>query len=233
MTDIQKIIGELCRLTSDNCSSRGARIAEETQAAMEQMLLWIAYLKPLDASSPANCLLEGTLSAAKEVVACLALGLVRPAVNSMRLQIDLMLGWLYFRDHPVEWSRVQGKGDGYKLKTELLKYLQDHIDGYSRRIGILDAQMRRSEKDVYRLLSAHVHGQSELTMPVLADLSEIVAPPKLQDEAIRLQGECCEYICDLLWAVYADRWMALPKPLQDNLRTRFKTDAQRAEFFAP
>ncbi|WP_307551897.1 hypothetical protein [Xanthomonas sacchari] len=223
---------ELARLTSENCIARGLQIGEQTQAASHSLLLWIGYLRGIDNKNSANCLLDGALSATKEVLACLALGLVRPAVNSMRLQIDLVMGWLFFRDHPVEWARVQLKGDGYKLKSELLKYLVEHVDGFSRRLGILDAQMTRSERDVYRLLSAHVHGQSENTMPTVLRLTDIVGADKLQDEAIKLQAECCEYIGDMLWAVFADKWMSIPNPLQTLLASRFKTTAQRAEFFS-
>ena len=43
---------------------------------------------------------------------------------SIRLQIDLALAWVYFKDHHVEWGGVQATGDGFKTKKELLDYLR-------------------------------------------------------------------------------------------------------------
>ncbi len=142
------------------------------------------------------------------------------------------MAWLYFKDHPVEWQRLQDSGDGFKLKTELLRYLGETIVKYATRYSLLRDCKTRSLDDPYRLLSSHIHGQSELVLPEIEQLRDIVGAPQAQDEAILLQHECAEFINDVFWSVYADRWASLPNELMTALNRRFKSPAQRATFFA-
>ena len=44
----------------------------------------------------------------------------------MRAQVDILLAWLYFRDHPVEWKHVELTGEKYHLVSEVLKYLRTY-----------------------------------------------------------------------------------------------------------
>lgn len=224
-------VRELARQVHDNCISRGDTVLSQAESASEHLLLWLGYLKEIEKDNSANCLLEGAASAIREAAACIALGLVRPALNSLRLQIDLFLAWLYFKDHKIEWERVQSKGDGFKLKHEIVKYLTDNFDAFPRRYGVLEAIRKRREKEPYRLLSAHVHGQSEPALPKIESPADVVASISLQDEAIALQKECSEYIGDILYSLYSDNWHALPSNLHPALIARFKTKPQQAEFF--
>jgi len=144
----------------------------------------------------------------------------------------MCLSWLYFKDHPVEWGRVQDTGDGFKLKTELLRYLGDTVGKYATRFGLLRDCKTRTLDDPYRLLSSHIHGQSELALPEVEQPKDIVATPQAQDEAIELQRECAEFINDIFWSVFADRWASIPVELKKELDGRFKSPGQRASFFA-
>lgn len=225
-------LAQLVKLVSDNCSANGVALVSKAETASRLEMLWLQHLSGTQLTGTADCLLDGTISAIREAVACVALGLVRPALNSLRLQIDLTLGWLYFKDHPVEWARVQTTGDGFKLKTDLLKYLGESYERYSARFGILRDCKTRTQEDPYRLLSAHVHGQSQYVLPQVQLPSDIVASSQAQDEALQLQQECAEFINDILWSVYADRWSSLPGDLLSALDSRFKTPAQRVTFFA-
>lgn len=223
---------ELSNLAQQNCDTRGVNIAETGEVACRQVLLWLQYLRVSQATGTADCLLDGISSAAREGIACVTLGLVRPAINSLRLQIDLSLAWLYFKDHPVEWTRVQDTGDGFKLKTELLKYIGESFPKYSTRFGILRDCKTRTLEDPYRLLSAHIHGQSEFALPQVKQPKDIVASTKAQDETIKLQLECSEYINDVFWCVFANRWASISEELKTSLQGRFKSPEQRASFFA-
>ena len=231
-SSLEQELSELSKLTATNCDGRGVDIVAVGETASKLVMLWLEYLRTSHATGTADCLIDGTASAVREVVACVALGLVRPALNSLRLQIDLSLAWLYFKDHPVEWRRVQETGNGFKLKTELLKYLGDSITRYSTRFGLLRDGKTRTLDDPYRLLSAHIHGQSESVIPQMQRPKDIVATPKAQDEALKLQCECSEYINDIFWSVFADRWASIPEELRTTLESRFKTPDQRACFFA-
>lgn len=230
--DIKGNLAELSHLSSVNCDARGVAIVKAAEKAAHQLMLWLDYLQTSQATGVADCFLSGTKSAVNEGISCLALGLVRPALHSIRLEIDLSLGWLYFKDHPVEWAKVQGTGEGFKLKTDLLRYLSEHFVGYSTRFGLLRDCKLRTLDDPYRLLSAHVHGQSELAIPQVNAPKDIVGTAKAQDEVIVLLGECTEFICDNFWSVYYDRWASLPNDLRTELNARFKSPEQRATFFA-
>ncbi|WP_310452750.1 hypothetical protein [Sulfuritalea sp.] len=231
MSSLQEELTELSTLATANCDSRGVAIVAAGEDACKQLLLWLQYLRTSQTTGTADCLLDATISAAQEGIACVALGLVRPALNSLRLQIDLSLAWLYFKDHPIEWRRVQDTGEGFKLKTELLKYIGEMIIRYPARFGLLRTIKTRSQEDPYRLLSAHIHGQSESALPQVQKPKDIVATPKVQDEAIALQRECSEYINDIFWSVFTDRWASVPMELRTTLENRFKTPDQRVCFF--
>lgn len=223
---------ELSKLTAANCDGRGADIIVVGESASKLLMLWLQYLRMYHVTGTADCLIDGTASAVREAIACLALGIVRPAINSLRLQIDLSLAWLYFKDHPVEWRRVQETGDGFKLKTELLKYLNESVVRYGSRFGLLRDCKTRTLDDPYRLLSAHIHGQSELVLPHVQMPQDIVATPQTQDEALKLQRECSEYINDVFWSVYADLWAGVPAELKATVEVRFKSPDQRVDFFS-
>ena len=143
----------------------------------------------------------------------------------------MSLAWLYFKDHPVEWQRVQDTGDGFKLKSDILKYLSETVEKYKTRFGLLRDCTTRTVEDPFRLLSAHMHGQSELILPEVQELKDIVATTQTQDDAVKLQAECGEFINDVFWSVFADRWASVPTDLRTRLDARFKSPAQRATFF--
>ena len=170
--DVEVALKELAASTSDNCLKLGSAHVAGMQVAAQPFLLWLDYLEKSHLTGHANVLVAGARSAINEGAACLSLGLVRPAIMSIRLQIDLALAWVYFKDHHVEWGRVQATGDGFKTKKELLDYFKDHA-GFGIRFGLLKECATRVELEPYRLLSAHIHAQSEYVVP------NVATPPTL------------------------------------------------------
>jgi hypothetical protein len=223
---------ELSQLASENCANRGSTIIAEGDQACKLLILWLQYLRANHTTGIADCLLDATASAAREAIACLALGLVRPALASLRAQIDMSLAWLYFKDHPVEWQRVQDTGDGFQLKRDVLRYLGETIEKYKARFGLLSDCKNRKLDDPFRLLSAHMHGQSEMILPAVEELKDIVATVAAQSDVLRLQAECSEFINDVFWSVFAGQWASVPVELKKILDARFKSSAQRAAFYA-
>lgn len=215
----------------ENAKVRGEKLCEAMERAARSQLLWLHYLLEHRDTGTARCLIEGMESAIREAVACLILGLARPALNSLRMQIDLAISWLYFKDHPIEWELIQHTGENFKLKKELLQYLKDWHPKFGGRIGILQQIKRRKLVDPYRLLSAHMHGQNELSIPDIKAPTDALAKPGILAEVPLIQAECCEYLSDILWAVFGDHWRALPTELMSDLNERFVTKAQRADFF--
>lgn len=193
-------------------------------------LSWLPYLNNAK-TRVADELLDGAVSSLREAAACAALGLVRPALLAMRTEIDLILGWLYFKDHSVEWEYVNLTGDGFKLKKEILDYLAKYYTGFGSRNGTLKEIMTRKEQDPYRLLSAHVHSQNIKTLPLIDTLKEVVGSKNTANELIELSHEVDEYISDILFSVFMAGWAQFPRNLLDSLEPRFKTRTQKQVFF--
>ncbi|WP_216918267.1 hypothetical protein [Synechococcus sp. CCAP 1479/10] len=209
----------------------GAEISLAVEQNSSLLVHWLTYLSSYHKTGVGDVLLDAVASAIREAAGALSLGLVRPALFSMRSQIDLLLGWLYFKDHRVEWLHVNQTGDGFRLKKELLNYLDLHIPGFGARIGTLREIKTRNEVDPYRLLSAHIHAQSVPVLPVVTDLVDLVRPKSACLECAEVSFEVAEFLNDLLLAVYAANWASLPVPVQSALLSRFKSAEQQRAFF--
>ncbi|MCB0360285.1 MAG: hypothetical protein KDD44_11640, partial [Bdellovibrionales bacterium] len=171
-----KQTSDLSAATHSFSTSSGAAISSSVESNSALLVHWLAYLSNYHKTGVADGLLDAVASSIRETAGTLSLGLVRPSLFSLRGQIDLLLGWLYFKDHSVEWLHVNQTGDGFKLKKELLQYLEQHTLRFAARFGILRAIKSRKEVDPYRLLSAHIHAQSVPLLPVVQDLSDLVRP---------------------------------------------------------
>lgn len=212
-------------------SANGVRVVSEVDSQSRLFLEWVPYLNK-SKSGIADDLLDGAVSSLREVAACSGLGLVRPALLAMRTQIDLILSWLYFKDHRVEWESVNATGDGFKLKKEILEYLGRYYPSFGRRFGILKGIITRGEIDPYRLLSAHIHSQSSNTLPLVDDLKDVVGDVAVVNELPILAREVDEYLSDILFSAFGDGWTQIPTTLTDSLKSRFKTKEQRKEFYS-
>jgi hypothetical protein len=60
------------------------------------------------------------------------LGFGRPALFSMRAQFELVLAWIYFNDHPVEWRQFETQGEDFPLRAALIKYINGSDCGSSK-----------------------------------------------------------------------------------------------------
>lgn len=194
------------------------------------LLQWLAHLKGSEDTGVATQLLFAVRSAIIETASSIALGLARTSTFSLRAQIDLALSWLYFKDHRIEWERVQDTGDGYKLKSEVVRYLEDHYARYKIRFGLLKQCAKRHELEPYRLLSAHVHGQSAQVTPKLEHLDDAVVPAAI-DACIEMQAAVAEYMGDVFLSCFGSKWASLPDDVLKSAQARL-TAAQQKDVFS-
>lgn len=214
-----------------SCSSfSGNNIVSKIESNSLLLLEWMPYLI-LQKTGTADELLDGALSSLREVAACAGLGLVRPALLAMRTEIDLMLSWLYFKDHPIEWDFVNVTGDGFKLKKEILEYFSKYYNHFGNRFGILKEIITRTEVDPYRLLSAHIHSQSIATLPHIYELKDIVGSQDVLNEIPSLALNVDEYISDILFSTFDKSWTQIPAVPLASLKGRFKTKPQENNFY--
>lgn len=199
--------------------------------SFQELTCWINYLDRNFKTGVADELLKAIASCMRECAAYISLGLVKPIIFNCRTIIDLSLAWIYFKDHKIEWKYLNENGDGYKLKKELLEYIQKINPSYNRRIGILNSIACRTVNDIYRLLSAHIHAQSTHVLPEIRRLDDIVSNNVVCEEVIRLAYETSEYVTDIFMAIYTSEWHSLPEDIKPPMLARFKSEKHKEEFF--
>jgi hypothetical protein len=225
-------VAELILNSTKFATDNGSKLSSDLEREASLLIRWISYLSNYKKTDVANELLDGAMCAIRETAACLSLGLTRPALFSLRAQIDLVLTWLYFKDHSVEWRYINLTGDGFKLKNEILKYLSDFYPSFSSRFGILKETKTRKEEDPYRLLSAHIHAQSTVVVPRVINLSDAVSNIGTAQECTQLQFEVSEYLSDIISCVFLEDYLKLDKEIVDFLLSRMKTQKQKTTLFA-
>ena len=208
------------RAVAAHIQEEGTEILARHESAARLVVGWLGYLREAQSQATAAELLDGFHAALIEAAGCLAMGLVRPAVFAMRAQVDMLLAWLYFRDHRVEWEHVELTGERYQLASDVLKYLRTYDTRFQARLRLLRGHRTRGEEDPYRLLSAHVHGQNSATIPPLVRIPELVQPMARCLECVTLQGEISEYLSDVLAAHFAAQWQDLPKSVTESIAGR-------------
>lgn len=214
-------------------TNHGASVVKKFEAESALFVQWLNYLGTSQRTNVADSLLVAAASSVREAAACLSLGLVRPALFSLRTQIDLVLGWLYFKDHPVEWKTVNDLGSSFKLKREILEYLGEHYAGFTTRAVALKEVSTRNADDPYRLLSAHIHAQSTPSLPTAMNLIDVVHAEALCNECTALAREVAEYLNDLLVAVFGSKWNALPSDVKKSVDQRLDgKKASKEKFYA-
>jgi hypothetical protein len=223
---------DLRTAAGDFSTLHGETITIQVEEKSALLVHWLGYLSAFHRTGVADNLLDAAISSVREVAGLLSLGLARPALFSLRGQIDVLLAWLYFKDHGVEWSHVNETAEGFKLKKELLQYLDQHVPKFGARIALLREIKTRIEPDPYRLLSAHIHAQSTFVVPVVAELRDLVRPSSVCFECTQACFEVAEYMNDIFLSIHLSGWASLPAPVRNALNSRFKSSEQRRVFFA-
>lgn len=224
-------VQELSSKISEFSSADGEFMTRKLEEKMVLLVLWLSFINSNYKTNNADELLEAASACIRECAAFLSLGMVRPAFFGFRIILDLCLAWLYFKYHSVEWERVNSTGDGFKMKKDVMDYLSNHVDGFSGRNGVLQQTKKRKVEDVYRLLSAHIHGQSTPVLPSIDRLSDVVKSRAVCFETLDLAYATSEYMSDVFISVFAKSWHALPDLIKQHVDERFVTVAQRAKFF--
>jgi hypothetical protein len=215
---------QLNMLVSDTLIAEGEARITKCQSACLLPLKWLAYLHGSERTGCCDEMLNSLQSCLVEAAGAISAGFVRYAILSMRTQIDLTVAWLFYKDHPVEWSAVVATGDGFVLKRDVFEHLSTYKEQFSTRMNLLEKHKHRTTPDPYRLLSAHIHGQSTLVIPKFKRLKDLVYSEARCEEAIRLQREVSEYISDIFVAYFGDKWASLPGEAIKDARTRIPSD---------
>lgn len=209
----------------------GDHYLEAISRETELLRRWLEYLSKYEKTECADVLLDGVSTAVIEVAASLTAGFARVALASMRAQIDLVLSWLYFKDHPVEWARLESSGDGFMQKSELIRYLSERcVPSFGAKWNVLNQTRTRAIEDPFSLLSAHLHKQAGSTIVSIQDCAEVVCDGATCEDVIVLQASTTEYVSDVLLVCYAHTWAALPTEIVLAARARLSASQEAVLF---
>lgn len=214
----------------NSANSHGIGLGQAVLDAARETLLWIHYFRTNHSLLCAEELIDGAHASVLEAVTYTSLGFARAAISSIRTQIDLLLGFSYFCDHPREWRRVLDTGDGFILKKDLQTYHSNMEPSLDMRMGILSNTGAPLLNEAYRILSAHIHAQSSYTMPRAKKIADLIETPPVLESVVRLQSFASDALSTYFVAVYASRWTALPQDPVSRVRSLLTAD-QESKFF--
>jgi hypothetical protein len=212
----------LASVTAHSSKSKGKYLAD-CISATSLLLTWISHLRTSISREVCDRLLDAAQATAIEAAGCVSLGLVRPAIFSIRSQLELILAWIYFNDHPVEWRQVENIREDYPMRASNLKYMRSYSARFQERFALLAKSKVRKNEDPYGLLSIHVHSTAVAAAPAIGDLASLVKPNNICEECIELQKEVAEYLTDVLAAWYAGHWHDFPDEIKAHLKKRLTT----------
>jgi len=135
---------------------------------------FLSLLIEADNGGTANPFLQGFRSAIYEAVACTAFCFVRPALSAHRSQVELVLAWHYFVEHPVECEAARQKSDGFVLPGTVKSYLIKSFRKFSIRFALLSKNRIREAEEMYCFLSAYVHATTAATLPNYFVVEEVL-----------------------------------------------------------
>jgi len=222
------LIDSISGLDKDICVER----MENTIVACRELLIWIDYLKCLFPDSYALDLLEGTRASMLESVAYIGIGLGRAAIGAIRTQIDLMLGFTYFYDHPREWEIVKNVGEGFQLRSDIDKYHKDKRKNFGSNIAQIENSENLSLLKVYRILSAHIHAQSPSTIPKAGEFGDLISSDSFIDSLIQIQDKSVRCLSNYLTAVFLSDDVNPPFEIGKRIKSQLSPKQRKSVFFS-
>lgn len=216
MAAFEEQLKEACEAIAAHVRADGVSLGNDCMAATEPLMTWIEWYRRCRPNSHAFELLDGAQASALETTSYVGLGLARGALTAIRAQVDLILGFTYFREHPAEWRLVNWSGDGFKLRSDIVKYhreIEPGRGGFNDRLGLIDQASKPTLEGCYRILSAHLHGQSANTTPKTGSVRELIAPLDTLKQTVELQKQTATAVSAFLLAVHAREWSELPPNL--------------------
>jgi hypothetical protein len=218
MSSYAKHLAEYLAAVDTTSKTHGSALGEQCGANAQRLVEWVHWYRTKRKADWCLDLLTGVEASVREAAGCVALGLGRAAILAIRTQIDLLLAYTYFHEHPAEWRRVCQTGDGFKLKAELIRYHVDLTPGFGPRRDVLETAAPPSMDEIYRKLSAHVHGQSIHSVPKIRELKDLVWIESALNEVIEMQAQAARAMSFFLLAIHGHELTEIPQPFIEDAK---------------
>lgn len=223
-------VAEAAALIARTSAGFGLTLGEACARAAQPVVTWIQWYRMHRPSRSGAELLDGARAAVLETIGYVNFGLGQAAISAIRTQVDLVLGYSFFREHPAEWRRVCETGEGFKLKSDVVKYHREIQSSFPAKLTIIEQASGLELDKYYSVLSAHIHGQNKHSTPRAQELKELVWTEKQIKQVVKLQDETANALSNFLLAVHALEWTELP-PSIVSAAQKLLTPRQRPLFF--
>ncbi len=204
---------------------------EQATKSCSELLLWLDILSSQFPLSPAKDLLVGARSAMLESVAYIGLGFGRATITAIRTQIDLILAFTYFCNHPQEWETVSTTGTCFQLRSAIDKYHNETKSNFKKKLAIVEHSENNSIAKLYKTLSAHIHGQSPLTTPKSGHFNELVKTDTFIESLIEIQKQVDTCLSNYLTVVYIEMNISPPLKISTRIKEQLTPNQRMTVFF--
>lgn len=211
--------------------SKRLTYVKECEAAFELSREWLIKYSAEHEDDIRKALVSGSFSAAVEVVSLTYLGLLRSAIFSLRTHYDLAYGWLYYRDHPVEWRAVVAGTEQARLPGAIDQYLSKYYQQYDKRWTELEKKRNRKIKDPYAHMSIFIHGGHPDKMPTANRPADIVLPANVVGQLPPFVKDVSEVLSDVFISCHGGNWQSIPERIRVSLDQRFGGKARSSLLF--
>lgn len=231
MKQINEQFSALIDTINDHDKDKALDFMKRTTKSCSELLLWIDYLNSQFPDSPAKELLIGSRASMLEAVAYIGMGLGRAAIGAIRTQIDLILSFTFFCEHPREWEQVKTTGEGFKLRTDIYNYHKDTKKNFNSKLAIVEQHEDYTLIELYKILSAHLHGQSPLTIPKSGHFLNLLSSDSFLESLIELQACVDRSLSNYLTVVFIGMDLSPPLEPQARIKKMLKTEQVKKVFF--
>jgi len=198
-----------------------APIASQCKEHIELSNCWITSLISTESGEAPEKLLHAANASAVEAITFIALGLLRPAVLSLRSYYELTLMFTYYQSHPIEWNSAKSFRTDHKLPKAIQTYLATNYPHYKKRWDELKNRKQRDSDNCYAVLSSVAHGSAMNSLPSAKNPKELIASKETLSQAPRIFYETAEMVSDIYISCSEMNWISLPKNAKDNIKERF------------
>lgn len=210
------------RLKFETLAAELEPLAQQASEKLKPSMAWVGHYLNCNAQNDAEILLKGAYGSAVESVSLTALGLVRPAILSLRSHYELCLQYLYFQDHPREMRSLLDYRWQGPLPSVVKKYLKEHSSSFEPRFSALSKVRRRTMEEVYGILSGIAHGNALNSVSIALQPVELIESPDAVEQSIGIFEGVGEIISDHFLSDFGSNWMSVPNIVQADVIDRFQ-----------
>lgn len=196
--------------------------ANQASEKLKLSTAWIGHYLKVEADENAASLLKGSYGCAVEAVSLTALGLLRPAMLSLRSHYELCLQYLFFQDHPRELRSLLDYRSQGPLPSVVKKYLKDHSASFESRFIALSKVRHRTMEDVYGILSGVAHGNALNSISTSSQPTDMIEKPEAVSQSISIFEGVGEIISDHFLSDFQSNWISVPTVVQHDAAARFQ-----------